>query len=133
MKMTYPAEIKNLHEILGKIEEFAIGAGCAPERLVQLTLIAEELVVNVMSYAYEGDKGPLEIELKETDGFIIICFGDTGTPFNPLETGAPDTSSELQEREAGGLGIHMVRQFAEDIFYERTKNRNILTVTYKKS
>jgi len=132
MKMTYPAEMEKLHEILGKIEKFATNSGCGKDRITQFLILSEELIVNIMSYAYAGDKGPLSIELIDSGDNISMLLSDEGAEFNPLEASEPDITSDIESREIGGMGIFMVKKFAEDVSYKREKGRNILTVTYLK-
>ena len=40
-----------------------------------------------------------------------------------------DTTLSVEDREVGGLGIHLARQMADGIRYERRGDRNILTLT----
>lgn len=132
MKLKYPTELENLHEILGKIEQFATDSRCSTGRLMQFTIIAEELIVNIMSYAYAEGKGPLHIELLESDDSITLILSDDGIEFNPLNADAPDRSSSIDKREVGGLGIYMVQKFAERVTYTRLDGKNIFTVVYLK-
>ncbi len=46
-------------------------------------------------------------------------------------TPAPDLNRPLEERPVGGLGIHLVRQLAEDCRYDRVDGRNRVTVTLR--
>jgi len=36
-----------------------------------------------------------------------------------------DTSLPLEERPIGGLGIHLIRNLATELAYERKENRNV--------
>jgi len=132
MKLEYPAKLENLHEILNKIETFAKDAGCAENRLTQLTILAEELIVNIMSYAYTDGKGPLNIEIIDNPTNITLILSDKGVEFNPLDASPPEQVSIIEEMKTGGLGIHMVKEFADEISYKRHKGQNFLTVSYLK-
>ena len=39
---------------------------------------------------------------------------------------SPDTTLSLEEREVGGLGIHLVRKMMDEVAYERRINRNVV-------
>jgi anti-sigma regulatory factor (Ser/Thr protein kinase) len=52
-------------------------------------------------------------------------------PFNPIEAEEPDCGCPVEERLIGNLGIHLCKQFMDDLIYERRGNKNI--VTLKKS
>lgn len=97
-----------------------------------LRLVLEELVVNVVNYAYgEGGDGPLEITVDNSEEAIVITLTDQGVPFNPLQQEAPDTSLDAEERPVGGLGIFLVRQMMDNVGYRYEAGRNVLTVVKK--
>lgn len=49
-------------------------------------------------------------------------------PFNPTTIAAADTTSDLEERAIGGLGIHFVKQISQAMEYKYHNNTNILTI-----
>ena len=67
---------------------------------------------------------------RATDGYVLM-FSDAGTPFNPLAHPDPDVTAAAEDRAIGGLGIFMVKQMAESVYYERCGGRNVLTVCMK--
>lgn len=129
--------MKQLHfkPIVGRAEEIIDAilhteevASCSKE-LYALHLVCEELVVNVVSYAYTDQTNAyLNIEIEITDGQITIKFIDGGMAFNPLEKKLPDTSLPLEERQIGGLGIFLTTRMMDEVSYERAGNENVLTI-----
>lgn len=100
-----------------------------PEKMeIQLSL--EELIVNVINYAYPDHQKEHCIELffdcKEGKTFFTIV--DEGVAFDPTLHEEVDISSNIDERTVGGLGIHMVRQMMDSMNYHRCGNKNILTL-----
>ena len=95
-----------------------------------LRLVCEELVVNVVDYAYPEDdaEGYLDIEIEKEDDSITIRFKDGGVPFNPLQRDMPDTSLPLEERRIGGLGIFLTIKKMDAVTYDYVDNENILTI-----
>ncbi len=53
---------------------------------------------------------------------------DDGVPFNPLSAAAPDTNLPLEERDGGGLGIHLVRNLVYEVSYQRRIDKNLMTM-----
>jgi anti-sigma regulatory factor (Ser/Thr protein kinase) len=41
----------------------------------------------------------------------------------------PDLETDPDERDIGGLGIHLVRQYIEDLHYAREGEENVLRMT----
>lgn len=102
---------------------------CTKE-MYAIHLVCEEIVVNIVNYAYlDVDNGYLIVELMNNDTNISITFRDGGVPFNPLNKKAPDISLPLEEREIGGLGIFLTQQMMDTVSYNYCNNENVLTIT----
>lgn len=121
--------------IKGRAEEIIDEAMAQPELAAYpameftFRLVIEELVVNVVNYAYdEGTEGGLDIDICNHDGEISITFTDGGTPFNPLAKEDPDTTLPLEKRPIGGLGILLVKKMMDDVTYRHEEGHNILTI-----
>ncbi len=59
---------------------------------------------------------------------LIVTITDDGVPFNPLSAEAPRLDAPLEEREIGGLGIHLVRNMIDDVTYNRRIGKNVMTL-----
>lgn len=98
----------------------------------RFALAMDELVSNIIKYAYPGDDGRvIECEVARRDGAIEAVITDDGVAFNPLELSEPDTTLSLEAREIGGLGVHIVRRMFDDVRYERRDSRNITTIAQR--
>ena len=65
-----------------------------------------------------------------SDGQTLHCqIIDSGVPFDPTAKKKVDTTLSVEERQIGGLGIHLVRELMDSINYERKDGKNILTLT----
>ena len=97
---------------------------------LRLELIIEELFLNICNYAYE-DEGDVLIQCFVEDKPLrtTIIFIDNGIPFNPLEKEEAYLNLNADEREIGGLGLTIVRKYADELEYKYENNQNILTVT----
>jgi anti-sigma regulatory factor (Ser/Thr protein kinase) len=122
-----PEEKRRLHQAL---ESFA-AEHCLPAKVLQAADLAlEEHVTNVFKHAYT-DTAPHEIRvrLSRGGGALHVEVEDDGRAFNPLEAPPVDTSIPLEERPIGGLGIHLMRRFMDELDYRREGSRNILRMT----
>lgn len=129
-EMTAVASLDNLNQL----QNFIAGQarGILPESRIQQVLLAtEEALVNIISYAYpEEAPGDLTVTCKPApEKGLMICFQDRGKAFNMLDKEAPDLTASLEDRAVGGLGIFFIRQMIDELDYERTDGKNILTFT----
>ena len=96
----------------------------------KLDMCAEEIFANITFYAYPENDGIIEATLKKEDSNIILEFTDSGVEYNPLQKPDPDINLPPEERPLGGLGIFMIKKMANNIFYKREQNKNILTLVF---
>ena len=94
-----------------------------------LDLCIEELVTNIIKYAYvDRATHPIQIDLDFMEGQIVLEIRDDGRPFDPTQLPEPDLNVPLEERAIGGLGIHLVRNYMNSMEYRREANQNITTL-----
>ena len=93
----------------------------------KLRLSIEETVENVVQYAYKDGIGWMEVgtALEKNGLTLTITLKDAGKPFNPLEKSDPDINLPLEEREIGGLGIYLCKQYCEEIPRELIESARI--------
>ena len=95
--------------------------------LPALHVILDEICSNIVKHS--GASGFLvEVELVAADPGVKLTFVDDGKPYNPVSHADPDTSLPADDRPIGGLGIMMVRKMSDSMGYERSHDRNFLSV-----
>lgn len=104
---------------------------CSSRTKMQIALAAEEIFVNIASYAYPDREGKAEIILEKNKDTIALTFRDSGIPFDPLKKTDPDTALSAEEREIGGLGIFLVKKNMDDVRYTYQDGYNTLRMTKK--
>jgi serine/threonine-protein kinase RsbW len=130
-RLRLPAEQPSVARLITFALDEAERLEVPPEVLGRVRLVVEELVVNIVSYAYRDQvlAGEVELAVEPTDGGLRLTLIDEGCPYNLLETPPPDLLAGLDERPIGGLGVHFVRSLAREIEYERSEGRNIVRLT----
>lgn len=131
--LTLTASLDNL-PVIQKFLRKVAARHCAEDLGMRLDLITEELVVNIVHYAYPKEQGKIECScsVEEHDRqhpAFVIKIRDWGVPFNPLSKQATKISTDIDSRTPGGLGILLTRQMADDLEYRHEENCNILLVT----
>jgi anti-sigma regulatory factor (Ser/Thr protein kinase) len=100
------------------------------EAMYLASLAIEELVTNCIKYGYDDSNDhSIEIVFVVEDGALRMEVIDDGHPFNPLQAPSPDLSVPIEHRPIGGLGIHLLRELADDVSYERRDGTNRLRLT----
>ena len=127
--LTLTNDISTIPQLSEFLDLFFEEVGIDMELCMSLNLAMEEAVVNVIDYAYpQGTSGTVDISaLADGDG-VAFVITDSGIPFDPTAAKEVDTTLPLEERQIGGLGIHLIRKIMDDVSYERRDNKNILTL-----
>ncbi len=107
---------------------------CSFGILNKIDLAVEEIYINIAHYAYAPKVGMVQIDCGLENGEqLMVVFKDSGKPFNPLAHDDPDISLSAEEREIGGLGIFLTKQFMDSVKYEYIDGKNILSFKKKLS
>lgn len=131
-KLSIQNRIENLNKVAGFVEEFGEENNLDNKTSFELNLILDELVTNIISYAYEDkNEHTIEITMEKSDNTINIQSIDDGKEFNPLNKEEVNIDAAIDERKVGGLGIHIVKQKTDEIHYERKGSKNILNLIKK--
>ena len=130
------AKRSQLNELLDRLNTDLRASGCPVEKIEEIRICVEEIYVNIASYAYSGADGNVAIEERICENdlherVLSLAFRDNGIPFNPLEHGTPDISLPEQERRIGALGIYMVKNMTDRIWYEYQDGTNCLHLEYR--
>ncbi|MDP2132561.1 MAG: SpoIIE family protein phosphatase [Sulfuritalea sp.] len=102
------------------------------EEIVRLDLCLNEALANVIAHGGRDAAGAdlaLRFRFSRGDGAgsAQITVIDQGPPFNPLDHVVRNSPASLDEAEPGGLGIAMIRAYADQLDYCRVDGRNHLS------
>ena len=126
------AEMKNLKDINAFLKENMDQTSFPGKLYRYLVLIVDEIFSNIVNYAYTNHDGyfMMAIEVDETQEKNSVCLNmiDNAKQFNPLEINDPDLSTDLSSRKAGGLGIFIVKDVADEVSYEYKNGHNCLKI-----
>ena len=128
--LTIAAKPASLGTVRTFIREGALEASLPEERIGELDLVIDELIMNVCIHGYSR-KMPGDVNVTYTvpaPGELRVEVADQGVAFNPLETEPPDLALGLEARPIGGLGIYLVKSLATSLTYRREQGWNRLTI-----
>lgn len=123
-----PASSEALPAMIEFVIAQAKSAGLDEHHLFQVELATEEILTNIIKYAYPDGEGDMELACGVgPDGFWME-FSDHGPPFNPLAVAEPTLDAPVNQRQVGGLGLFLVRRFMDQVEYARQGERNVLRI-----
>lgn len=133
LRVTLRNDVAELRRLAELVEAFGAQSGLPPPIVLNLTLALDELITNIITYAYRGGSGAdeheIEIRIEVQPGAVVAEVEDDGAPFDPLTDAAPpDLDAPLAERRVGGLGLHIVRAVMDTVEYARERGRNRLVL-----
>lgn len=122
-------QIAELEHVEQFIEEICEELGLSMEMQMNLNLVLEEMVSNIIFYAYpKGTDAHIEL-VAESDGKeLTFMLSDQGKEFDP--TMKEDFNVEINpaERDLGGMGIYIMKNIMNQITYQRLEGKNLLTM-----
>lgn len=119
----------DMERVLDDVESLLQPTGASAKRKYAVRLALDELLSNVIKYAYD-DQAVHRITLDlETGTPFALTITDDGKPFNPLQDApAPVLDGPVEDRPIGGLGLHLLQKMGMRMHYRREDNRNVLRV-----
>ncbi|MBQ7738696.1 MAG: ATP-binding protein [Desulfovibrionaceae bacterium] len=104
-------------------------------------LAVEELLVNVVKHGQKKDSQPPSVakivlgcrwvNMDDSDQFSV-WIKDWGKPFNPFaNVKTPDITLGIEEREVGGLGVHLVKNVSTHYLYSISDGSNLIELYFQ--
>lgn len=110
------------------LETLLADSGYTPELINDLSLVSEEVVVNIIHYGYpEQDAGLREIVVTlqiDESRKVTMEFRDDAKAFNPLTVKERDPDDD----RLGGWGIPMLKTLTDSLEYAYEGRENVLRV-----
>lgn len=125
----FAADVREIERLNQLVRQFGELHQIPSRALYAVNLALDELVTNVCLYGFDDPAGhQVIVRLIATPGQLQASVEDDGKSFNPLDVKQPDLNAPLEQRELGGLGIHLVRSLMDHITYVHENGKNVLTI-----
>ena len=127
------SRIERWPEMRAALHNYGLCAGMEQRALKKTEVAIEEAVVNIVNYS-GADWMEIQVECgKREEGStksktLCVTLRDNGGMFDPTKQAQVDTDAVTAERQIGGLGIALLRQIADELFYRRANATNELTI-----
>jgi len=122
-------QINELERVNQFVEEISEELGLDTEFQMNLNLVMEEMVSNVIFYAYpEGKVAEIELTAESDGKELTFVLSDQGKEFDPTTKEDINPNINPMEREIGGMGIYIVKKIMNKVTYQRLEGKNLLTM-----
>ena len=121
-----------LDSLTAQVEQVLEERALAPKVVFAVQLVIDELVSNIIKYGTAGnnDSG-IAVRLVFDHEAIAVEIEHEGERFNPFERADPVLDQPIEDREIGGLGIHLTRKVMDDCEFSYRDGRNVLVLRKK--
>lgn len=120
-----------MERLMDDVDALLEARSASAKRKYAFRLALDELLSNVIKYAYDDGavhRIAVRIELDEPASLTIE---DDGRAFDPLKDApAPVLDGPVEDRPIGGLGLHILRSMGMRLDYRRERDRNRLHVVF---
>lgn len=104
LHLTLPAVAENVIVVRQALAGLGEAVGMDEQRIDDLKTVVTEASNNVVIHAYEGEPGPLELDVDARDDLVEVTVRDRGSGFQPR---AADAGASL------GLGLPLVASLSD--------------------
>lgn len=128
----FPARLASLPATADFVQAFCDRHRLSRTTALRLTLVVEELFTNSVTHGHGGDSGAtIVIGLSLHAAGVRLGYADAAPRFDPRPRfdAPPESLAALaDEREPGGLGLHLVGQLAARVRYAYDGGNRIVLV-----
>ena len=113
------------------VEEFGDANRLPHPKVYMVNLALDELITNSVTYGFDGVESPrIEVTVSIDGDALVLTTVDNGRRFDPTAAEPPDVDAPVERRPIGGLGLHIIKTFADRVTYEYENGRNRLTLEH---
>lgn len=119
MLKAVPRSMESLAILVDFVREFLRAENLSEETAFDIDLVLEELFTNLVRHG--RGEGDIEVDLSRAPGEVRIrLLAAEPSPFDPTAAPRVNANLPIEQRRAGGLGIHFIRQLCSTFRYEWT-------------
>lgn len=123
----------SIEEIFSFTADTFAREGIDKQILPAVDLALEELFTNMVKYSTTTLE-PVRVAMTPVDDGVEVTLIDRGVePFDVTKSPDFDITLPIEQRQPGGLGLHLIRRMLDSIEYEYTKETRQSRITFRKT
>lgn len=116
--LVVPGEFEYLAKIADFIDQVGREAGFDEDVIFHVQMAVDEACSNIIEHAYGLEKrGDIFLHCRCQDGEWVVTLKDHGQAFDPAEVPTPKLGTDLDEIQAGGLGLYFMHQLMDEVHF----------------
>ena len=130
--LTLTNNLSEIEQLTNELGRFLIKCKASADDKHAVTLALEEWFANVVNHSFKDDLQHLiKIKIEFQKPILRIKVIDDGIAFDPVGHQLPDLFKPLEERQIGGVGMHLIHKLIDDVSYFRENDTNIIVLEKK--
>jgi serine/threonine-protein kinase RsbW len=132
VELKLPSRVESIAEATDAVVDAARRMGYSEEALFGIDMAVREAVTNAVLHGNRGDEAvAVEVGVADGESGVVVTVRDRGEGFDP--EGVADPTAEENLLKASGRGILFMRNFMDDVRWERHPDGGtIVRMTKKK-
>jgi serine/threonine-protein kinase RsbW len=120
---------ENIPLIVDLVRTAAVDAGFDEPTVYHCQMSVDEACTNIIEHAYGGeDRGDIDITCTVEENLFSVTLFDRGEPFDPDRVPLPVIDSDISKIRPGGIGLHLMRQLMDEVYFSFSDEGNRLTM-----
>jgi phosphoserine phosphatase len=132
-RRAFKRSIDSLQDIFDFTSEVFASQQIDASLLQTVDFTIEELFTNMVKYSNMSDAA-VDLMLTRIAGGVEVTLTDHDVePFDVTQSPTVDIDKPIEQREPGGLGLHLIRRMVDSIEYQYTKESRQSRITFRKT
>ena len=117
---------EEIAQLTSNVFTFLAEAGVEARVIHHVGLVIDEILTNLGTHGGNAT-AQARVSINVYPKNVAAEIADYGRPFDPRVPKAVDTGASAEDRQIGGLGLHLVRQLTSELGYRHDGERNWTT------
>ena len=128
--VSVPGTTAGVSRAAAAFDEFCKIQGVSADARWRFQVVLDEILSNIVRHGYKDQQGTIGLTFCRDGQKVTIQFVDAAPPFDPRDAPAADTTSPLETRRPGGLGVRFAESLLDGLSYERRGEENHMKLSW---
>jgi serine/threonine-protein kinase RsbW len=127
---SFGGAISEISSAAGWLDSITAELEVAKSQVFAMQVCLEELMSNIVLHGGTGDPLTISVAVQALPDRVVMIVEDDGRAFDLAQAPAKAIDRPLNQLQPGGLGIHLIKNFATSLHYARTPTGNRVVLEF---